>query len=151
VLVVGFGNTLAGDDGFGSAVIDALLESDRPPGLRVEHGGTDSLTLPSMWRGERTIWIVDAASAGSPPGTIHRLDHERVLALPQRHATAHRLSLPESLRWISLTYPDMAPVRYRFWGVEPGRIEPSPGLSPAVAAAVTRVTREIRESFTGAV
>ena len=75
VLVVGFGNTLAGDDGVGAAVIDALREARPPAGLRAEHGGCDSLTLPSIWRGERSLWLVDAVSAGGAPGTIHRLDH----------------------------------------------------------------------------
>jgi hydrogenase maturation protease len=100
-----------------------------------------------MWRGERSIWLVDAVSAGGVPGTIHRLDHEEVMALPQRHSTAHRLSLPENLRWISLAHPEMNGLRYDLWGVEPKRVDPSPGLSPAVAAAVPLVTREILEAF----
>jgi hydrogenase maturation protease len=149
VLVVGFGNTLAGDDGVGPAVIDALREAGPPLGMRAEHGGADSLTLPSTWRGEPSVWLVDAVSAGCAPGTIHRLDHEEVLGLPQHHATAHYLSLPDSLRWISLAHPEMDALRYKLWGVEPERVEPSQRLSPAVAATVPRVTREILEAFAG--
>jgi hydrogenase maturation protease len=86
---------------------------------------------------------VDALRRGARPGTVHRLDHDELLAVRQPHAHAHRLSLPESLRWLALAFPDLARVRYRFWGIEPGEVSPREGLSPAVAEAVGRVAEEI--------
>jgi hydrogenase maturation protease len=113
-------------------------------GLRAEEGDADTLRLPSLWRGEGQVWLVDALVRGAPPGTVHRLLHEELLAVPQRHGTAHQLSLPESLRWIALAYPEMAAVRYRLWGIEPSRLALEEGLSPEVAAAVEVVCEEIR-------
>jgi hydrogenase maturation protease len=140
VLVVGFGNDLVGDDGCGLAVARRL----RGPGApRVEEGHSDSLRLPSLWAGEGEIWLVDALVRGAPPGTIHRLSHEELMSIPQRHATAHQLSLPESLRWIAHSYPEMAGVRYRMWGIEPASLTLGEGLSPAVEAAVESVGAEI--------
>jgi Ni,Fe-hydrogenase maturation factor len=66
------------------------------------------------------------------------------MAVPQRHGTAHQLSLPESLRWIAHACPEMAAVRYRLWGIEPVRLTLAEGLSPEVAAAVETVCEEIR-------
>jgi hydrogenase maturation protease len=106
-------------------------------------GNSDSLHLPALWDGEPRVWLVDALVRGAPPGTVHRLAHEELLAVPQRHGTAHQLSLPESLRWIGLAYPDMAHIRYRLWGIEPGRLALSQGLTPEVEAAVEIVSREI--------
>ncbi|HVN31584.1 MAG TPA: hydrogenase maturation protease [Thermoanaerobaculaceae bacterium] len=143
VLIVGFGNPLMADDGAGPEVVQRLLARGLPRGVRVEDGGADSLRLPGLWRGEAEVWLVDAVTGGGEPGSIVRLGHDEVLAVPQRHATAHALSLPEGLRWISLSYPEMAAVSYRFWGIVVGRLALESGLSDAVVAAVGRVVSEI--------
>jgi len=143
VLVVGFGNSLMADDGAGPEVVRRLNDGHLPAGVRAEDGGADSLRLPGLWRGEPDIWLVDAVTAGGEPGSIIRLGHDEVLALPQRHATAHALSLPEGLRWISLSYREMATVRYRFWGLVVRRLSLVSGLSDEVGAAVDRLVLEI--------
>jgi hydrogenase maturation protease len=143
ILVVGLGNPLMGDDGAGVAVAERLLVSPLPAGARAEAGGTDSLCLLSFWRGETEVWLVDAILRETPPGTIHRLSRGEILSIPERHAGAHSLSLPENLRLIAATRPDMAAVHYRLWGIEPETIGLSPGLTPAVARAVRVVADEI--------
>lgn len=92
---------------------------------------------------------MDAVASGAPPGTVHRLDHQALLGVAQRHATVHYLSLPESLRWIALAYPDMAAVRYRMWGIEAERVALGNGLSPTVVAAVEAVAEDILAVFGG--
>jgi len=143
ILIVGFGNSLMADDGAGTAVVAALRSRPLPPSVRVEDGGSDATCLAALWRGEREIWLVDAVIAGAPAGTIHRRGHDDVLAVAQRHATAHALSLPESLRWLAVAYPEMAGVRYRMWGIEAARVEPREGISAEVRDAVARLAGEI--------
>jgi hydrogenase maturation protease len=143
VLVVGLGNPLMADDGVGIAVAERLLSLEVPAGARVEVGDTDSLRLLSLWKGEEEIWLVDAILRDTQPGTVHRMSHDEILSIPQRHAAAHFLSLPESLRWIAAATPDMARVRYRLWGIEPESIALSPGLTPRVATAAEAVAAEI--------
>lgn len=133
-----------GDDGVGHAVADHLhAHLGKAKGVRVEYGDTDATRLASLWRGEPAVWVVDAVSSGQPPGAVHRLDHEALMNVVQPHRHAHRLSLPECLRWIALAMPEMAQVRYRFWGVEVERIFPSSKLSPRVAAAAAQVAKEM--------
>ncbi len=145
ILVVALGNPLVADDGAGPAVLEALAP-EALPGVRIVDGGTDVLTLPGTWQGEPDVWIVDAFRRGAPPGTVHRLDHDALLALPQAHAGAHRLSLPESLRWLRLAYPELAAVRFRLWGIEPASLDLRSELSAPVAAAVAVVAAEIRQA-----
>ncbi len=147
VLIVGFGNRLMADDGAGPELVRRLTLSQLPSGVRAEDGGSDALRLPSFWRGEPAVWIVDAVTGGGVPGEIVRLDHAEVLAVPQRHATAHALSLPEALRWIALSYPEMAAVRYRFWGVVARELALRAGLSVEVERGMARVTEEILGSL----
>ena len=143
ILVVGFGNPLMADDGAGSEVVRRLEAGPLPASVRVEDGGADSLRLPGLWRGEAEVWLVDAVAGGGEPGSIVRLAHEEVLSVPQRHATAHALSLPDGLRWISLSYPEMAAVRYRFWGIVARHLSLLSGLSEEVAVAVERAVQDI--------
>ena len=139
VLIVGFGNTLAGDDGAGAAVVDRLIELGLPRRARAETGGSDALVLTELWQGEERVWIVDAVTGGRPPGTLHMLGHRRLLALPQRHDSAHRLSLAENLRWVLLLRPEMRDVRFRLCGIEPGQLHEPDRLTPVVARAVVRL------------
>lgn len=150
VLVVGLGNALMADDGAGLRVAERLRAGDLPPGCRVEPGGTDSLRIPSLWSGEREIWLVDALVLRAPPGTVHRLSHDEVLAVPQAHAGAHALSLPESLRWIAIASPGMTAVRFRLWGIEPERLDVGAALTPAVSRAVEAVALEISRELLAA-
>ena len=143
ILVVGFGNPLMADDGAGPEVVRRLMAVPLPAGVRVEDGGSDSLRLPGLWRGEAEVWLVDAVASGGEPGSVIRLGHEEVLAVPQHHATAHALSLPEGLRWIALSYPEMAIIRYRLWGIVARRVALQPVLSDEVVVAVERVVGEI--------
>jgi hydrogenase maturation protease len=147
VLVVGFGNALAGDDGAGPAAVARLQALGLPPGARAEEGGTDALLLPVLWRGESEIWIVDALARGAPPGSVHRLDHEAVLAIPQGHAGAHQLSLPECLRCIALSEPAMAGVRYRLFGIEPRSLALLEPMAEVVAEASREVAAEIHRAL----
>jgi hydrogenase maturation protease len=143
ILIAGFGNRLMADDGVGPVVADRLLEEKIPSGVRVLEAGTDSTRLPSLWKGEHMVWLVDAMARHAPPGTIHRLDHDAVMGLSQPNFSAHRLSLAESLRWIAHSYPESSAIEYRLWGVEPGLVGPRFSLSPEVALAVDIVAREI--------
>ena len=144
ILVVGLGNPLAADDGAGVAVVEELARRGLPAHARVEILGSDSLRLPTLWRGEPRVWLVDALVTGAAPGSVHRLEHESVMALHQRHASAHALSLPENLRWIALSEPRMTAVRYTLWGIEPlslgcGRLsdEVAFAVGPAAAQILT--------------
>jgi len=143
ILVAGFGNTLAGDDGVGPLVVRRLATLELPSGTRAVEVRTDALELAGLWRGETHVWLVDALIRGAAPGTIHRLEHDEVMSVPQRHATVHHLSLPECLRWLALDETAMAAVRYRLYGVEPERLDLGEGLSPAAAAAADQLAEEL--------
>ena len=143
VLVVGLGNDLMGDDGVGLEVVRRLAAAGPWPGVRIVEAGSDSLVLAELWAGEEEVWLVDALLGGAPPGTVRLLEHDELLALPQRHATAHHLSLPENLRWLALAHPGLASVRYRLWGVEPSRVEPVSGFSAEAAAGAAVLVRRL--------
>ena len=143
VLVVGLGNPLMEDDGFGSAVIQALNDEELPPRMSAE-AVPDILHLNSVWRGQPAVWLVDAVALRGAPGTVYRFDHETTLELPGESGSAHQLGFGVCLRWLLHACPELANVRFRLWGAEPAGLSPRPALSPSVTRAVARVVREIR-------
>ncbi len=68
-LVIGVGNTLLQDDGFGGHVAAAL--NDRAAdGLRIIDGGTIGLALLPEVEAAECLVLVDAAELGEAPGTV---------------------------------------------------------------------------------
>jgi len=86
--------------------------------------------------------MVDAVIGDAPPGTIHRFNHDDVLSFTNRAATVHHLGLAEGLQWILHAHPEMAPVNFSLWGVEPETVSPIEALSEIVEEAVGRLVEE---------
>lgn len=72
VLVAGVGNVLWGDDGFGVAVAEALLEQEVPAGTRVIEVGIGGIHLVQELMGETVdaLIVVDAVDLERSPGTV---------------------------------------------------------------------------------
>lgn len=143
ILVVGYGNPMMGDDGAGPAVLERLREMDPPTWVRIVEGHTDALNLRAAWSGESEVLLVDALCSGRPVGTVHVVSNDELLAAPQPHATAHALSLPESIRWLRLVYPELEAVRFRLWGIEVRHARLGEGLSEPVKQGVREAAAAI--------
>ena len=146
VLILGVGNPLMGDDGVGAAVVDHLVGAGLPAGVRAI-AAPDVFALPQVWSSEESVWVVDAMMRDGTPGTIHHLSHEEVLALPPLETSVHHVSLSEGLRWICHTFPRMAALSFRLWGVEPARVAPGEGLSNDIALAARTVSDEMLKAL----
>jgi hydrogenase maturation protease len=147
VLILGLGNPLMGDDGVGAAVIEELAQRNLPPGVRTEVA-PDILHLMSVWSGEPEVWLVDAIERSDQSGSIHVLEHDEVLGLNDDHRSTHQLSLPDGLRWLIHSYPELAGVRFRLLGVEPDTLAPTSRLSSAIAEAVVALAHQITNEVT---
>lgn len=71
VAVLGVGNVLYGDDGFGPRLIEALEEGPPlPPGVDLIYAGPIGLELIEYLKDYRRVIIIDAAEMGIAPGEI---------------------------------------------------------------------------------
>lgn len=136
-LILGLGNPFRGDDGIGTAVIDALKEKDQPPGVVVLDGGTPGLETVLIWQGYERVIIVDAADMGMKPGSWKRfLTGEAVFPVKESgmQGTLHGAGLAEALALAEAL--DILPPKLVFYGVQPAFTGWSAGLTEAVDAAV---------------
>ena len=134
--VLGLGNVLMGDDGFGPYVV-RVLESgwEFPAGVVLQDRGTPGLDLAPWLTDADLVIVVDAVSARGVPGEVRAYAREDLF----RHAPGPRLSphepgLREAL--LSAELAGTAPRDVWVVGVVPERVGTGPGLSPAVRAAV---------------
>lgn len=135
ILVLGLGNTLLADDGFGVHVANAVAAAN--DGLRCLDGGTIGLNLLPEVEAADALILVDASEIGREPGTLavfeglamdaqlggkKRTAHE--VAAFDLLATADLLGRRPALRALVAVQPQSTA-----WGLEP---------TAAVAAAMPR-------------
>jgi len=145
VLVVGCGNVLFKDDGFGPAAIVKLEEQvDKrplPPNVMTIDAGTSAphyiFSLPNpMWK---KIIILDIADFGGKPGDIKILDPDEV---PQgKYQDPHSISVQDSLE-------DLEEVEIVIIACQPEKVS-SPfveyGLSESVEEAIPKALEIVYE------
>ena len=106
-----------------------------------EHEGEPTALL-DVWDGADVLWLVDAVSSGSVPGTVHRLDASTE-PLPETlfRASSHLVGLGEAVELARAL--GRLPQRVVFYGIEGESFEAGDELTPAVAAAVTQVAEAL--------
>jgi hydrogenase maturation protease len=134
--VLGLGNVLMGDDGFGPYVVRAFNEQyELGSDAEAIDIGTPGLDLTPWLADARHIVIVDTIRAHEPPGTLRIYSKADIV----RHAPFSRVSphdpgLKETL--LTLEFAGRAPQTVTLIGVVPGRVAMGTTLTDEVAAAV---------------
>lgn len=140
-VVLGLGNPLLGDDGFGLVVLDRLRHRRTwPTDVEFVDGGTWGLSLLPAVTDAARLLVLDAVRTGAPPGTVVRGKGDAVPRWYRHPVSPHQVDLHEVLAAATLldAVPDLAVV-----GVEPLETgELHLGLSAPVAGAVDRAARE---------
>jgi len=135
ILVLGIGNTVMSDDGVGVKVVQLLQDEYRfPDHVEVLDGGTLGLDLLPKLEGISHLIMVDAVETGDKPGTCVRLSGEDLPIALETKISPHQMGLKDLLAVARLL--DHAPDEMTLIGVQPGSIEMSCELTPAVASQV---------------
>ncbi|MEW5762531.1 MAG: hydrogenase maturation protease [Bacillota bacterium] len=148
IVVLGCGNLLAGDDGVGVEVLRRLEEEGVPPGVELVEAGAPGLGLLELMLGAEKAVIVDAVAGGGPPGEVVRWREEELPAPAGRAPSVHGVGIREALAWGRQAAAGAMPREVVVIGVRVARTGAwHMGLSPEVAAAVSRAARAVREEL----
>ena len=91
VLVLGIGNFLWADEGFGVRAVEALHQAFRfPAGVELMDGGTLGLSLLPYVETSRCVLVLDAIDYGLEPGTLRVLRDAEVPAWGARKMSPHQ-------------------------------------------------------------
>jgi hydrogenase maturation protease len=143
--VLGLGNVLMGDDGFGPYVA-RLFDAEYEVGAEAEviDVGTPGLDLMPWLADAGHVIIIDTVRASAPPGTVKLYDKADIV----RHAPVSRVGphdpgVKEAL--LTLEFAGRAPETVTLVGVVPARVATATVLSDPVAAAVPAAISAVAE------
>lgn len=155
VLIAGVGNVLRGDDGFGAAVAERLIEQGVPSAVRVIETGIGGIHLvQELMLHTDALIVIDAVDRGRTPGTVlvMRPDVRDVTALPmaqQRDELADMHYATPERTFMLASALDVLPSESWIVGCQLEDADMlGEGLSEPVAAAVDIAIAEVRRLVT---
>lgn len=145
--VLGVGNLVMSDDGLGVRCVERLLASAALPAeVAIIDGGTSTAELLGELEDLELLVIVDAVASGGAPGSLVRLEGDRIPATFSNRLSPHQHGINDLLA--TLRFLGRAPGRVVVLGLVPRRVELGLELSAEVEAAlpvlVARVVAEVR-------
>jgi hydrogenase maturation protease len=143
IRVIGLGNVLMGDDGFGPYVIHELTTKyEFPPEVAVMDIGTPGLDLTPYLMYASKLIVVDTVRSEGPAGSLRLYRRDAILKhAPQPRLGPHDPGLKETL--LALEFDGSGPDEVLLVGVIPQQSTPGPGLSPVVRDAVGEAALEV--------
>ncbi len=138
VLVIGVGNEYREDDGVGVWVARRLAAH----GLRAVERSGEGAGLIDAWSGAARVIVVDAATAGAAPGTLHRFDATRTV-LPRGvfRCSSHDFGVAEGIETARVL--GRLPPALELYAIEGARFGHGTEMTPAVAAAAGRLVDDL--------
>lgn len=148
ILVLGLGNTIMTDDGFGVEVVTRLSSRYYFQGsVHLLDGGTLGLDLLPYLEEVESLLIIDALDMRDEPGKIFRLEGEEVPRAFSSKLSVHQMGLQDLLAVAELQ--GHVPRNLVVWGVQPESIEMGTELTATLAAAVEPVVTRALEELQG--
>jgi hydrogenase maturation protease len=142
ILVLGLGNTIMTDDGFGVQVVTTLSSRYLFRGdVTLLDGGTLGLDLLPHLENIESLLIVDALDMRATPGSIFRLQGEDVPRAFASKLSVHQMGLQDLLAVAELQ--EHVPRDLVVWGVQPACIEMGTELTATAAAAIEPIIERI--------
>jgi hydrogenase maturation protease len=149
ITILGVGNILFGDEGFGVKVLERLARHySFPDHVQLVDGGVLGVGLMGLIADTDVLIVVDAVRNRQPAGTLYRLQDQDI---PQRilaKTSMHQVDLPEVLALCAAI--DKQPATMVVVGVEPEdmttmSLELTPTVRARVDDAMAMVLTELKQ------
>ena len=102
--VLGVGNTILTDEGFGVRVVEHLQRHfEFPKNVRLIDGGTLGIELTHFITGTKKLLIIDSIDGGLEAGSIYELRGDEIKAHFRQKISAHEVGIEEVLTLLELT------------------------------------------------
>ncbi|WP_313994257.1 HyaD/HybD family hydrogenase maturation endopeptidase [uncultured Selenomonas sp.] len=133
VTVLGIGNIILSDEGFGVRAVEYLEEHfSFPDDVRLLDGGTLGPELLHFVTGTQHLLVLDAVSGEGAPGTVYRYEDDAVMVYFQEKMSSHEIGIQDVLAWLTVT--DRPIPNVVVLGVQPYMLSAGLALSAEMAA-----------------
>ena len=150
VLVLGIGNVLWADEGFGPRCIETLAASHAfPPSVKLLDGGTQGLYLLPFLEEADALLVFDAVDYGLAPGSLLVVRDDEVPAfMGAKKMSLHQTGFQDVIATARLT--GICPPALTLIGCQPVELEDyGGGLRPEVAAQIPAALEMARQVLAG--
>ena len=148
ITVLGVGNLILIDEGFGVHVINYLNEHyDFPDNVQLVDGGTLGMELTHFITGTKRLLIIDAVDGGLDAGSIYRLTGDEIKAHFRQKISAHEVGIEEVLTLLELTGRPIEEVIVL--GAQPFNMGAGVGLSEGMEKILPTVVEQAIEILIG--
>lgn len=147
IKVLGIGNILVGDDGFGPRVLEELQKREIPENVELIDAGVGGMAILSWIEDADKMIIIDSVQTGNEPiGTVYRFTDKEMPPSDMFMLSLHDLNLVDTIN-IGRVVQKM-PEEIIIYGVEVVRLtEFTKEMSPEVEAAVKEVADLVVEEI----
>jgi hydrogenase maturation protease len=138
--ILGVGNLIVGDEGFGVHVVHYLEKHyEFPDNVIIKDGGTAGIYMSPFLEECDPVLVIDVVDIEAEPGSMHYYSNEDVKAGKiSTRMSPHQLGLLEVMEICKLR--DAAPETVEFYCVVPKTLETSTELSDVVAPRVEEIS-----------
>lgn len=146
VTILGVGNFLFTDEGFGIHVIKRLESQYRfPEDVLVVDGGVLGINLLGIISQPRHLIVVDIIRNGQPPGSFHRLAGADIPRRIRMKTSLHQVDLLEALTLCEAldSVPETVIIGVEPEDMETMGFEPTPTLQAKIDPMIDRILAEL--------
>ncbi|MBO4780164.1 MAG: HyaD/HybD family hydrogenase maturation endopeptidase [Selenomonadaceae bacterium] len=133
--VLGVGNTILSDEGFGVRVVEYLEKNFTfPENVALIDGGTLGVELLHFVAGTRRLLIIDSIDGGANPGSTFHLRGDEIKAHFAQKISAHEVGIQDVLTMLELGGKKIPHVE--LIGAQPYSLEAGTELTPQMSKLV---------------
>ena len=138
ITVLGIGNVILRDEGFGVRVVEHLAAVyDFPPKVNLIDGGTLGIELTQFVTGTQKLLIIDSINGGKKGGAKFRFDDDEVTAHFADKISAHEVGIQDVLTQLKITGRKIPKVTVI--GVQPVDVSAGVGLSATMEELLPQI------------
>lgn len=140
ITVLGIGNAVLQDEGFGVRAVEALDKTyDFPDNVQLLDGGTLGMELLRFVTGTKKLLVIDSINGGEAPGTIFCFRNSEVLAHFQDKLSVHEVGIQDVLALLEVTGKPIPEVTVL--GAQPFAVEAGVSLTEEMAGLLPDITQ----------
>ena len=141
VTILGVGNVILRDEGFGVRVAEDLdAHYDFPESVQVIDGGTLGIELTQYVTGTKKLLVIDSINGGQAPGTRFHFHNDDIMAHFQDKLSAHEVGIQDVLALLTVTGRKIPEVVVL--GAQPYDLEAGVELSPEMKKLLPLIAQE---------
>ena len=135
ITVLGIGNTILSDEGFGVKVVEYLKKNyDFPENVALIDGGTLGVELQHFIIGTQKLLIIDSIDGGVEAGKIFHLHGDEILKHFTQKISAHEIGIQDILTMLEITDKKIPVVE--LIGAQPYSLDAGTELTPPMQKLV---------------